>query len=486
MPNQHHDPLAQQLNDLAIANQDGLLNDDEYRLLRQNLFERYSGGVEIVSVTAGPASVLKAAPAAAPRRKHIELVEQPSPRTTPHITSPRSKISGVADFLRRATGRRPTSPPTPSPPPNIIKLSLIPRMFSKKSEDFSDTDSSGRTSSSPSEPAPKPRPRAPAPASPTRPTFQVAISPMRANFENPAAAVPIPTSPSRSAFAISPAPVAVAQLSKYDVVPGGSNDIFDDDNLQTSDAIRKVISAVEAEGRRLVAAFNDLETSAVIRYRQEHPQRQRSSPPVRRPGVSPVPSTSSRSRTNSHRQNLAPDAQSVRSNSSLRTTKSSGSLYHSSASASGSSPLPPPPPPSAGPSSGWAALSPKRLPSLRRKASTSSLTPSFLSVGRGASPNANANANAKPNLSRSSSMSRSTGHLPLPASSPPAGGGGSGSGSGSTMMELLASAGEGEGGAELAEVRRRRAEMVGRCEARLEYLRAKLKGAEIHEKLLKK
>jgi hypothetical protein len=57
------------------------------------------------------------------------------------------------------------------------------------------------------------------------------------------------------------------------------------------------------------------------------------------------------------------------------------------------------------------------------------------------------------------------------------------------MMELLnhgATPPAEEGGEELAEVRRRRAEMVGRCEARLEYLRAKLKGAQIHEKLLKK
>ncbi|KAJ7773364.1 hypothetical protein B0H16DRAFT_1880792 [Mycena metata] len=466
MPHLPNDPLAAQLNDLAIANQDGLLNDDEYRLLRQNLFERYSGGVEIVSVSTTPA--LKPAPV--PRRKHVELVEQPSPRS--HLSPPRSKISGVADFLRRAAGRRPSSP---SPPPNVIKLSLIPRMFSKKSEDSSssDTDSSGRTSSSPSEHTPKSKPRSLAPASPTRAKTDP-ISPMRANFEA------TPTSPSRSAFAISPVPVAGP--SKYDVIPGGSNDIFDDDNLQTSDAIRKVIAAVETEGRRLVTAFNDLETSAIIRYRQEHPQRQ----PARRAAISPVPSTSggvhaptSRSRSNSQRQNLntlSPDTQSVRSNSSLRTTKSTASLFASS----------PPPafsqstPPSSG--AGW--LSPKRLPSLRRKTSASSLAsqgaPSFLSVSRAA---ATPSPNHKPNLSRSSSMSHSTGHLPLPVPAH----GGSGSGSGSTMMELLASGDPvGEGGEELAEVRRRRAEMVGRCEARLEYLRAKLKGAEIHEKLLKK
>jgi hypothetical protein len=38
---------------------------------------------------------------------------------------------------------------------------------------------------------------------------------------------------------------------------------------------------------------------------------------------------------------------------------------------------------------------------------------------------------------------------------------------------------------EMAEIRRRRAEVMGRYEERLGYLRAKLKGAELHEKLLK-
>lgn len=39
---------------------------------------------------------------------------------------------------------------------------------------------------------------------------------------------------------------------------------------------------------------------------------------------------------------------------------------------------------------------------------------------------------------------------------------------------------------EMADIRRRRTEVVGRYEERLEYLRAKLKGAELHEKLLRR
>lgn len=40
--------------------------------------------------------------------------------------------------------------------------------------------------------------------------------------------------------------------------------------------------------------------------------------------------------------------------------------------------------------------------------------------------------------------------------------------------------------AELADIRKRRGEVTARYETRLEYLRAKLKSAELHEKLLRK
>jgi hypothetical protein len=44
----------------------------------------------------------------------------------------------------------------------------------------------------------------------------------------------------------------------------------------------------------------------------------------------------------------------------------------------------------------------------------------------------------------------------------------------------------GQGENDMEDIRRRREEVSKRYEARLEYLRAKLKGAQLHEKLLKK
>lgn len=73
------------------------------------------------------------------------------------------------------------------------------------------------------------------------------------------------------------------------------------------------------------------------------------------------------------------------------------------------------------------------------------------------------------------SSSRSTGHLPLPVSlSVP------------EEMSSQDSTGDAEVDREVEDIRRRRTEVTKRYEARLEFLRAKLKGAEIHEKLLKK
>jgi len=69
-------------------------------------------------------------------------------------------------------------------------------------------------------------------------------------------------------------------------------------------------------------------------------------------------------------------------------------------------------------------------------------------------------------MTHTSSLSRSTGHLPL------------------EMVDEGANGTDTNG--ELADIRRRRQEVIDRYETRLEYLRARLKGAELHEKLLRK
>ena len=68
--------------------------------------------------------------------------------------------------------------------------------------------------------------------------------------------------------------------------------------------------------------------------------------------------------------------------------------------------------------------------------------------------------------------------------------GSTGSGSGSKRAASVAAAIDDEElmsmEHELADIRRRRAEVMGRYEGRLEYLRARLKGAELREKIMRK
>jgi hypothetical protein len=46
--------LAERLQELAVANDEGLIDDEEYRVLRQNLFEKYAGGTGDSKGDAGP------------------------------------------------------------------------------------------------------------------------------------------------------------------------------------------------------------------------------------------------------------------------------------------------------------------------------------------------------------------------------------------------------------------------------------------------
>ena len=73
----------------------------------------------------------------------------------------------------------------------------------------------------------------------------------------------------------------------------------------------------------------------------------------------------------------------------------------------------------------------------------------------------------------SSSLSRSTSHLALPKVK------------GNTSKESIGLK-NGDDDSEISNVRRQREELVACYTARLEYLRVKLKGAELHEKLLRK
>ena len=255
---------------------------------------------------------------------------------------------------------------------------------------------------------------------------------------------------------------------------------LDDEELKSSKEIRAQIEAVEAEGRRLMDAFNGLELSALTRKSQPNP-------------ISTLPSAAHfLQRLDSFENGWSSQSSKDPDGMSMHSTTSNGTSHRSPVRSLRTVPNAP--------------LVTQPV-SLARKASLSSIS----SKGRGGSASGTPYLPALPSSlgrlwSGSSSsvnlaLARSTGHLPLatvtegesiarnkrplrldtslavPSGSTPASPRRNGMISDDEDLAALET--------EMAEIRRRRAEVMGRYEERLGYLRAKLKGAELHEKLLK-
>jgi len=218
---------------------------------------------------------------------------------------------------------------------------------------------------------------------------------------------------------------------------------------------------VEAEGKRLMDAFSGLEVTTLAKLHRHHIRPSLKSVDFTKgsPESHWGPDSESRSRLIS----LADDGMStisMRSGTSAGTTPSmSASLarsVHSPKKATRTKPV---------------SFTPK-TGSLHRKNSASSLT-SERAGGRTLSTSISHGHLKGGNLSNISLL-RSSGHLPM-----------------DTVLEdekvpetVRVDTEEVEN--EMEDIRRRREEVSLRYEARLEYLRAKLKGAQLHEKLMRK
>ncbi|KAF8170095.1 hypothetical protein BJ912DRAFT_1066806 [Pholiota molesta] len=470
--------LAQRLNELAIANSQGLLNDDEYRLLRQNLFEQHSSSVilpkenPVVPVTRVHAQMRGTSPgpvvpSPSPRRSAHRPTPEPA-RAPPSPSRPKNAVTtGMANLLRKATGRKmPTpanDPPTtrdlrkgsgtsqlagPSDPPTPKRSALLPRMLYKKHAEIPPlrTDVSSR---------------------PSYATSSATVGHATGYYASDYA---VPSSPSSSNFSgslISPV--------QYDNTFSSIHDVFDDDNLHTAKDIRSAITATEDEGRRLVEAFNDLEANTIRRIQKQRARRLPTTTPANvnvllegrewrthRLVTSPS-SPRLDTKTHSHHRHIASslerrgsDVASIRSGSSNYT-----SLSHSKSIAS----LP------KHPSSPLSATF--RMPSIMRKSSISSVSSHTPSVSP-SSGTLGVNTHAR-------GLSRSTSQLGLRTLK-----GSSALASTETIGGANPDPPEYNDDAELSDIRQRREDLVARYQSRVEFLRAKLRGAELHEKLLRK
>ena len=241
------------------------------------------------------------------------------------------------------------------------------------------------------------------------------------------------------------------------------SDVFDNDNLTSAKDIRAAIATSEDEAKKLVDAFNDLEASALRRFQRQNARRLLVTTPNvnvllegrewREHRLIPSPSSPVFDFKERHRLNSADstgDAVSVRSGSSHKTSLSQAKSISSLRKYPPGSPLLPP--------FHTPSIYPARNNSI---SSISSQRTSFTS-------------NPMLAITPSSSLARSTSHLALPIRNIE---------NASTESIGLK---DDDDESEISDIRRRREELTARYTARLEFLRAKLKGAELHEKLLRK
>lgn len=269
----------------------------------------------------------------------------------------------------------------------------------------------------------------------------------------------------------------LAQMSVIDT-------LADDEELRTADEIREAIEKIEAEGRRLLDAFNGLELSTLVRQ-QRHPGHAPLATATLLP--SPIDSDAHWKKTLSPPASLRGakenDAMSTRSGGSARTAlsrKRSPSLTSRTRQLYPGAPV-------LQPVTLGRKNSVTSISSRTRSGTAPSLPPGRLTFGSTSSLNLRGSTSHLP-LAPVSETEPSS-QLPPPRRIwedivPKSPGGSQYSGSvrpsGSEDDDISALE------AEMADIRRRRAEVTARYQARIEYLRARLKSAELREKLLRR
>jgi hypothetical protein len=375
-----------------------------------------------VSALSFNVSSIEKIPSPAPRRKPVNY-PQPSSQTLPARSRVSIVAAGFANLLRRAIGKKPPTFTYEPPSPTI------------------DTPKRG--------PIPRILSRKDSPVRTDRPirivTNSLVSSPKTSRTSSTYSRSP-PQTPTRAA------------RPSINSIASSVNDIVDVENLHTTKEINAAILATQVEATRLLDAFKQLESTTVHRV---HLQTARRLPSATSPlstssplsASSPLSSTSPLSAASSLSTNRKPhrripppldlsDKASVDSRSSART-----SLSRSKSVSSLRSRLYPPSP-----------LSPRFFPTVHPTHSVSSIVSQIPSQRR---------------TGTSNSVTASTSRSMLVDSE--------------EVQPVVHGTEEGvASNAEVIEVQQKRNEVMARYEARLEYLRARLKGAELHEKLLRK
>ncbi|KAI6039685.1 hypothetical protein EDC04DRAFT_2895021 [Pisolithus marmoratus] len=434
MPRAHTDAitssLALRLNELAAANAEGLLSDDEYRLLRQSIFERLASHSSVP--TESPVIPIGS-------QKHSPQLPDNSSQScvkagrTPSVRSKASVSSVVSNLFRRNTRRvsgiskEGTSSETSSifsAAPSAFRRRGIPRELRNEDSSRVETTASGSvTISSPSKDG--------------EAQHQRGLGSM--SYRSLSRSVRRLDSPPSSFLNRSAEPRHLHSIL--------TSEALQDDEVKTSRAIRHEIEAMEAEAMRVLDAFNGVELSVLTRSHHK-------------PGHVPLRSPTSVARRNENDFFHGNGASTSGRGTPYHVSDADGSSLRSSTSYGTSASQPR----SHRPNPLLKALLPPLVANRKRSASS-------LSSGAWASPPTASPTMTQPQLRDLGSVSS----VNLARSLAPHSVASIDEDSEISVME-----------SELVDIRRRRQEVTSRYQDRLEYLRAQLKGAELREKLLRK
>ncbi|KAL1705412.1 hypothetical protein EV121DRAFT_290540 [Schizophyllum commune] len=507
--------LAQRLDELALANKDGLLSDDEYRLLRQSAFERFTqdGQADLPK----EAHVVPVMSLQVPQHRPHASTSLPETRASsphrvefsPHSPRPHSMMSmksdamqsasgstlgkppdknKVAGLMRRATSRRRLKPDPPPKDDDGRKgsrfVSGLTKLLSPRKERRSKSVDSGprrappssiktKRASSPGGPSKASRRTAgpSKPASPTSPIYPTSSktrpsifsasthassskgslfslgSPLKPSRKPSFSAKLSSTSPSKYKPSANSSPTKAISSRSTALTPELLASILTDEtNLAEARPaeIRRAIDGVEEERRVVLDAFEGLEMSVLARLQRAGNFSSNASVGAPEWGV--------------RRTSVPPQSASV---------PPQGASF----------PLQPPASPLrlsvASPARMRANSSPRR-PTHARARLGSTAGQSFVSTAGQSFVSTAGQSYVSTSTTGRSRHSRQQGSITSMASfSAPA----------MPSENDDAAVDEDDSMDELEDVRRRRADVVARYEARLEYLRALMRGAEIRERV---
>lgn len=467
--------LAQKLDELATANSDGLLSDDEYRILRQNLFERFGSVAAQIPTEQSPITLPSPSTRNVLNQNAEQVVAPPTipqgdsnfkvSRSSRSIRSNHSHTSSVqtaiTSLIRKATRRSSTTGRTSfggsgndgdsvySRNSSMFQRGALPRTLVHKAS----TGSVGTSTS--------------AGVGTSGGAYDVrSIASRRTNRSGLDNATIVSRTTSRSR------PPSSYHRRHAPSEGGWSDEIGPD---WTAAELRAEIISLEEESRRVADMFNGLEMTVMTKHRPAlggRPGLDSNNPlPSPKDGnldMKPLPDIKRVAAQEKQSSRLSISSSSMRSFAALQRK---GSLsFLSGRRSQALPPLPPLPTSATSPLSASTSTS----PALRGSLSNGSLHPMVASQSNRSSPNLSMDTRVGSTSHGRLSRSRSGNVGAIHGRADP--------------NDVL----QGEMDPEqvaldsgLDDIRKKRANVALRYDKRLEYLRARLRTAELHERLLK-